>query len=80
MWSPDGRALAFTSRLYPNVDVTDAAQKAEADRRKKDEVKVSAYDAFPVRAWDRWRDDRKTHPFVLALTHGGEPDGAPPPP
>ena len=77
VWSPDGRALAFTSSLYPNVDATDEAQKAEAERRKKDEVKVSAYDAFPVRSWDHWRDDRKTHPFVLALTAGGEPDGAP---
>jgi len=77
VWSPDGRALAFTSSLYPNVAATDAAQRAEADRRKKDEVKVSAYDAFPVRNWDRWRDDRKTQPFVLALTAGGEPDGAP---
>ena len=73
----DGRALAFTSSLYPNVEATDEAQKAEADRREKTEIKVSTYEAFPVRSWDKWRDDRKTHPFVLALTASGEPDGAP---
>lgn len=77
VWSPDGRAIAFTSSLYPNVDTSDEAQQAEKDRRTKDEVQVSAYDAFPVRNWDRWRDDRKTHPFVLALTAAGEPDGGP---
>lgn len=77
VWSPDGRALAFTSSLYPKVDASAAAQQAEAERRKKDEVKVSAYESFPVRHWDRWRDDRKVQPFVLALSAGGEPDGAP---
>ena len=68
-WSPDGRRLAFESRVYPGA-ADDAANQAEKEKREEQEFTVSAYDIFPVRQWDHWRDDLQTHLFV----QDAEPD------
>ena len=46
-----------------------------AEKKARDERKynVSAYDIFPIRQWDRWRDDLQTHLFVQEATSGAEP-------
>ncbi len=75
IWSPDGRWLAFESTVFPAA-ADDAENKAEAERRAKRDVHATAYDHFPVRAWDRWLDDTQKRPFVLELDDGanaGEP-------
>ena len=65
-WRPDGQALLFTSRVYAGT-LDDAANKREADERKKQKYSLRAYDTFPVRRWDRWLDDRQVHVFVQPL-------------
>jgi dipeptidyl aminopeptidase/acylaminoacyl peptidase len=62
-WSPDGKRIAFESRVYPGA-ADDAANAAEKEAREKREYNVSAYEMFPIRQWDRWRDDLQTHLFV----------------
>ncbi|MBV6416919.1 MAG: Dipeptidyl-peptidase 5 [Steroidobacteraceae bacterium] len=62
--SPDGRRLAYVS------DVPD--DPAAADHK----YKVHAYDGFPIRNWDHWREPKKPHLFVQALDVAGAPQGA----
>ncbi|MGD9020233.1 MAG: prolyl oligopeptidase family serine peptidase [Lysobacterales bacterium] len=68
-WSPDGRFIAFESRVYPGK-ADDAANAAEKKARADSKVNVSAYESFPIRQWDRWRDDRETHLFVQEARAG----------
>jgi dipeptidyl aminopeptidase/acylaminoacyl peptidase len=68
-WSPDGRYIAFESRVYPGA-ADDEANREEKKARDKSEVNVSAYDMFPIRRWDSWRDDRQTHLFVQEARAG----------
>jgi len=65
-WSPDGRSIAFSSRIYPGAR-TDEENAAEKKERKDRDYNVSAYDGFPIRYFDKWRDDRRTHLFVQDL-------------
>ena len=62
-WSPDGTRIAFESLVYPGT--ADDAENV-AERKVRDELKynVSVYETFPVRQWDRWRDDMQTRLFV----------------
>jgi dipeptidyl aminopeptidase/acylaminoacyl peptidase len=72
VWRPDGKAILFTSLVYPNA-ADDAANKKIAVERKDQKYKVRAYDSFPVRYWDRWLDDRQIHVFVQGVDPGGAP-------
>ncbi len=62
-WSPDGTRIAFESSVYPGAgsEEENAAEKKVRDERK---TNVSVYEMFPIRQWDRWRDDLQTHLFV----------------
>jgi dipeptidyl aminopeptidase/acylaminoacyl peptidase len=62
-WSPDGKRIAFESRIYPGA-ADDEANAAEKKAREERKVNASAYEMFPIRQWDRWRDDLQTHLFV----------------
>jgi dipeptidyl aminopeptidase/acylaminoacyl peptidase len=62
-WSPDGSRIAFESRVYPGA-ADNEANAAEKKAREERKVNASAYEIFPIRQWDRWRDDLQTHLFV----------------
>lgn len=62
-WSPDGSRIAFESRVYPGA-ADDEANAAEKKAREERKFNVSAFEIFPIRQWDRWRDDLQTHLFV----------------
>src|SRR5215510_11403150 len=49
-WRPDGKAILFTSLVYPNAP-DDSANKKITAERKDQKYKVRAYDSFPVRYW-----------------------------
>ncbi len=63
VWSPDGLQIAFESNVYPGT-ADDEANKAEKKAREERKTNVSVYKIFPIRQWDRWRDDLQTHVFV----------------
>ncbi|MEM7280234.1 MAG: S9 family peptidase [Pseudomonadota bacterium] len=62
-WSPDGKRLAFESRVYPGA-MSDEENAEEKKVRKERDYNVSKYEIFPIRQWNRWRDDLETHLFV----------------
>jgi len=68
-WSPDGTRLAFESLVYPGTS-DDAANVAERKVRDERKYNVSVYETFPVRQWDRWRDDQQTRLFVQDARNG----------
>jgi dipeptidyl aminopeptidase/acylaminoacyl peptidase len=65
-WRPDGKALLFTSVVYPGA-ANDEANKKIAAERKARKYSARVYDGFPIRSWDHWLDDRRTHLFVQEL-------------
>ncbi|MFO7762409.1 MAG: hypothetical protein R6V61_01600 [Wenzhouxiangellaceae bacterium] len=71
-WSPDGERIAFESRVWP--DAADDEANAERDKREEEDgIDVSQYEIFPIRQWNRWRDDKHTRLFVQAAEAGAEP-------
>jgi dipeptidyl aminopeptidase/acylaminoacyl peptidase len=71
VWSPDGSMIAFESRVYPGA-VDDAANQAEQEARDERGIKVSRYEIFPIRQWDRWRDELQTRLFIQSARPGSE--------
>ena len=70
-WSPDGKRIAFESRVYPGA-ADDEANAAEKTAREERGYNASVYEIFPIRQWDRWRDDLQTHLFVQNAEPGAE--------
>jgi dipeptidyl aminopeptidase/acylaminoacyl peptidase len=70
-WSPDGERVAFESRVYPAA-ADDEANEKEKTRREELGYNATAYDIFPIRQWDRWRDDLQTRLFVQEARAGAE--------
>ena len=71
VWSPDGSKIAFESKVFPGV-MDDEANQEEKKARDERKYNVSAYDIFPIRQWDRWRDDKQVHLFVQDAIAGAE--------
>ena len=68
-WSPDGSTLAFQSAVWRGA-ADEAANEKINDAKKNAKTRVRAYEAFPIRSWDRWLDDRQTHLFIVAANDG----------
>jgi dipeptidyl aminopeptidase/acylaminoacyl peptidase len=68
---PDGKAILFTSVVYPGA-LDDDANKKIARERKDQKYKVRTYESFPIRSWDRWLDDMQVHVFVQNLEAGAK--------
>lgn len=65
-WSPDGSMILFNSNVYPKC-YTDSANKKMAEEKKKIKYKARVYTSFPVRDFDRWIDEKRTHAFIQSL-------------
>ncbi len=70
-WRPDGRALLFTSSVYPGA-ADDEANKKIAAERKAQKYRARVYEKFPVRNWDKWVDDMQSHLFVQDAQFGAK--------
>ncbi|HUR83634.1 MAG TPA: S9 family peptidase [Thermoanaerobaculia bacterium] len=65
-FSPDGKRLLFASTVFPDA-MDDEANKKAAKEEKDRKYKVRVFDSFPIRAWDRWIDEKEPHIFVQSL-------------
>ena len=72
-FSPDGKRLLFASTVFPNA-ADDEANKKAAKEEKDRKFKVRIYDSFPIRAWDRWLDEKEPHMFVQSVDGGPAKD------
>jgi dipeptidyl aminopeptidase/acylaminoacyl peptidase len=70
--APDGRHAAAVIQVLPSCDTLDCTAKRNAEIEAS-KVKARIYDRLPVRLWDAWLDEHRSHVFWIAL------DGAEPP-
>jgi dipeptidyl aminopeptidase/acylaminoacyl peptidase len=70
-FSPDGKALLFSSAVYPGVEGDEGNKKIAAERKAR-KYSAHVYDGFPIRYWDKWLDDRQTHLFIQSLAAGSK--------
>jgi len=68
---PDGKAILFSSVVYPGA-LDDEANRKIAKERKDQKYKVRTYESFPIRSWDRWLDDMQVHVLVQSLEPGAK--------
>jgi dipeptidyl aminopeptidase/acylaminoacyl peptidase len=71
-WRPDGQAILFESRVYPDA-LDDEANKKAAAQRKERKYDVRSYEHFPVRYWNQWLDERQPTILVQSLEPGSTP-------
>ena len=72
-FSPDGKRLLFASTVFPDAADDEANKKAAKDEKDR-KFKVRAYESFPIRAWDRWVEEKEPHIFVQSLDGGSPKD------
>ncbi|MDT4966302.1 MAG: hypothetical protein QOJ64_1039 [Acidobacteriota bacterium] len=70
-WRPDGKALLFTSTVYPGAADEEANKKIAAER-KAQKYRARVYERFPIRNWDKWLEDTQGHLFVQGLEPGAK--------
>jgi dipeptidyl aminopeptidase/acylaminoacyl peptidase len=70
-WTPDGRHVLFTSSVYPDC-ADDAANRARLEQVAGDKCKARVIDELLYVHWDSWRDERRSHVFIVPAS-GGEP-------
>ncbi len=76
VFSRDGRMLAFITLMYPGARSEGINREMlEAQRARKANVRI--YDSFPIRAWDRWLDERQPRVMLQKLDADGAADGKP---
>jgi Tol biopolymer transport system component len=68
-WSPDGKRIVFQAAMWPGGADEDSNRKA-AQEKKNAKSKVRTYETFPIRNFDRWIDEAKTHLWVVDI--GGD--------
>ncbi|QOC22774.1 S9 family peptidase [Wenzhouxiangella sp. AB-CW3] len=71
-WSPDGETIAFESRVWPDA-ADDEANKERTQEEEDSGINVSRYEGFPIRDWNRWRDEKQTRLFVQEARAGAQP-------
>ncbi len=71
IWSPDGRYLAFTSEVYPDCR-DDECNRTRSEEAASSRVQAKTFDRLLYRHWMSWKDDKRSHIFVVPAA-GGPP-------
>jgi dipeptidyl aminopeptidase/acylaminoacyl peptidase len=85
IWSPDGRAVLFTSSVYPDcpaISTADATtgDKCNADRdavQAASKVKAQIFTHLLYRHWDHFTGEKRSHLFLLTVETGALRDLTP---
>jgi len=75
-WSPDGKYIAFASRVYPDCPDQEGLKKRD-EAQDSSKVKARVYDELLYRHWDEWWDYKRSHIFVLNVESGEFKDVTP---
>jgi dipeptidyl aminopeptidase/acylaminoacyl peptidase len=77
-WSPDGKAIVFTSGVYPDCPAITAADQTTGDKCNKDrdaaaaasKVKAQIFTHLLYRHWNHFTGDKRSHLFLVSLDSG----------
>lgn len=69
---PDGGAVLFESKVFPNA-LDDAANQKDAAEKKARKYNVRTYEHFPIRYWNEWLDEKQPTVMVQSLEPGAKP-------
>lgn len=69
VWSPDGNWMAFVSDVYPDCTI-DECNRTKDEAAEKSKVKAHVTDRLLFRHWVEWRDQKRTHVFIVASKGG----------
>lgn len=63
-WSPDGKRIVFQAAMWPGATDEESNRKASTEK-KNAKSKVRVYESFPIRSFDKWLDESRTHLWVV---------------
>jgi len=69
VWSPNGQWIAFVSDVHPDC-ATDECNKAADEKAEASKVKAHVTDRLLYRHWVEWRENKRTHVFVVSVRGG----------
>jgi len=67
--APDGKHIAFTMEVFPDCNGP-AETKKKLDEKEENKATGRMYDKIFIRHWNRWKDGRRSHIFVVELATG----------
>jgi dipeptidyl aminopeptidase/acylaminoacyl peptidase len=76
IWSPDGRMLAFVSDVYPDC-TTDECNRQRDQQAEESKVKAKTAERLLFRHWNAWKDNKRTHVFIVSVDNGDTTDLTP---
>jgi dipeptidyl aminopeptidase/acylaminoacyl peptidase len=76
IWSPTGNHLAFISSVYPDCE-DDGCNRKRNEEKEKSPVKARIFDELLFRHWNSWRENTRSHVFVIPSGGGNARDLSP---
>jgi dipeptidyl aminopeptidase/acylaminoacyl peptidase len=76
VWSPDGKMIAFVSDVYPDC-TTDDCNHQRDQQAEESKVKAKIAEHLLYRHWTAWKDNKRTHVFVVSVDNGQARDLTP---
>lgn len=76
VWSPDGRWIAFVSDVFPDCTTDECNQRRDAEAESS-KVQAKVTDRLLYRHWTEWRNEKRTHVFVVSAMGGTARDLTP---
>jgi dipeptidyl aminopeptidase/acylaminoacyl peptidase len=76
VWSPDGSMIAFASDIYHDCADDDCNKRRDAGV-EENKVKAKVIEGLLYRHWTAWKDNKRTHVFVVPSAGGAARDLTP---
>jgi dipeptidyl aminopeptidase/acylaminoacyl peptidase len=70
MWSPDGRWIAVSSRVFPECGADAECNQTLLDARQDAPLEARVADELLFRHWNRWREGRYAHILLVDAASG----------